>query len=562
MSGEAQPKPKMKLMILSSNSHHLAQVEKYLARRDFEVVVLPDVKSFVIKAVQWQPDFVMIPVDHQQPSVRQLPRILSQVISSYVIPYASQNSTSSLMLLKKSGSSYTVSPPVTGPKVERTINKYHLDLANPEKKAQLKREAQARGGDDALMIKIEGGKGDLQKFSADQKTKMVLEALTGGNSVDIDDPGSNMISTGGSGDANSPGYNSANAYTPQASENPDDPNSSSSYLNNTGSSSGTNNNSNNAYSPSYNPQEGSNSAAGDSSINPGSFAQNPNALDPLNSLPNMPSPITTPDGVPSAAPVNPAQAPNNEAPGAPTEDELAKKPVLSPDQRDDLSKSFQHSLGFLSQDSDQKKVYQIINKVTSSSCFSITCANFKGYAIVVSATENHKLPALNQIIKNRLNEYFRQQNVEIDSFGPIAIQEVEFQPWAISQAEVLEQAHYQGEEYAIAFFPADNIEPMFQESDAKDMLCIHMDELHGDVRTEFDLYLRMNKNGKFLLYTPKDGKFLQEQRDRLILHGITEMYLKPDDKKFVYRYRAQNFLNKEIDKFLEYAALRKQKKAS
>ena len=89
MSAEIE-KQKHKLMILAINTHQLAQVEKYLLRRDIEVVVLSDVKSFVIKAIQWQPDFIMIPVDHHQTSVKQLPKILAQVISSFMFLYARQ----------------------------------------------------------------------------------------------------------------------------------------------------------------------------------------------------------------------------------------------------------------------------------------------------------------------------------------------------------------------------------------------------------------------------------------------------------------------------------------
>lgn len=509
-------------MILSLNSRHLAQVEKYLARREFEVVVNADVKSFVIKAVEWQPDFILLPVDHSIPTVRQLPKILSQVIQSFIILYASQNTTTSLMLLKTSGNIYNIAPPITGPKIERTINKYYIDLANPEKAEAVKRARMQNN--DSMMIKIEGSDGsDIKKFSVDQRTKMVLEAITGGPSTDAYDSNATMFTAG-----------ETESHSPTSA-------------------------------PTFN-----------SSISvEGSHTEQHQAVTPNTSLPAQSEDnsghgsfgLETPDNKNNVAPFPTPTQKSSLYDGHGKVDiedskENDKKGVLPPEVRDSIAKSFESTLGFLNPNAENEKVLRLINKVTSASCFSLSCLNFKGYAIVVSATNNHKNPSLSQIVKNRLNEYFTSQNMQIETFGAIDIQEVEFQPWAISQAEVLEQSHFKGEEFAIAFFPFENIEPLFQPTDAKDMLSLHMDELHGDVKTEFDLYLRLTKNGKFLLYTPKNGTFLQEQRDRLILNGVFEMYLHRDDKKFVYRYRAQNFLNKEIDRFFEYVDAKKKRQAS
>ncbi len=513
---------KKKLMILALNTHHLVQVEKYLGRREFEIIVNADIKSFIVTAMQWQPDFILLPVDHSMPTVRQLPKLLPQVMSSFIILYASQNTTASLMLLKKSGNAYNIAPPMTGPKVERTINKYYMDLANPEKAEAIKRASTQNN--DSLMIKIEGGSdGDIKKFSADQKTKMVLEAITGGASTDSYD------STGP-------------AYMPEgASDNSVRPNQ-------------TNNHSISVTGPT-----GSQNSQQQTSVT-GSV--------PLETTPSHGSlgleddlGKTGAEGTPLQLKVAALADPHGKVPVEPAAAEERKR-VLPVEVRDSISKSFESTLDFLNPNAGSEKVLRLISKVTSASCFSLSCLNFKGYAIVVSARDNHKHPTLAEIVKSRLNEYFTSQNMQIDTFGTINIQEVEFQPWAISQAEVLEQSHFKGEEFAIAFFPFENIEPLFQPTDAKDMLALHMDELHGDVKTEFDLYLRLVKNGKFLLYTPKNGVFLQEQRDRLILNGVIEMYLHPDDKKFVYRYRAQNFLNKEIDRFFEYVETRKKRQAS
>ena len=515
--------PKKKLMILALNTHHLAQVEKYLSRREFVVVVNADVKSFVIKAIEWQPDFILLPVDHGQPSVKQLPKILAQVLSSFIILYASQNTTSSLMLLKKSGNVYNLAPPITGPKVERTINKYYMDLENPEKVEALKRASQQNNSHDNLMIKIEGtGDGDIKRFSTDQKMKLVLEAITGGPSTDSYDSDSATHSSNYSENTTPQNPSADQLATPVT---------------------GTATNVNTAtVSPSAAPLQKNDSSAGSLAVD---VQDDRNKVSPIAPLEKASSLVDT-QGKIAVLP--------------PAEEE--KKGVLPPDVRESISKSFEQTLDFLNPNASSEKVLRLINKVTSASCFSLSCLNFKGYAIVVSATSNHKNPTLSEIVKSRLNQYFATHNIEIDTFGAIEIQEVEFQPWAISQAEVLEQSHFKGEEFAIAFFPFENIEPLFQPTDAKDMLSLHMDELHGDVKTEFDLYLRLTKNGKFLLYTPKSGTFLQEQRDRLILNGVTEMYLHPDDKKFVYRYRAQNFLNKEIDKFFEYVEAKKKRQAS
>ncbi len=86
--------------------------------------------------MQEQPQFVMVAVDHPNRKVRNLPRILIQAFPVCVISYAEESVAASLNLLNTYASEYVCYPPVTGPAVERTVNKYMKDLqvraANPQ----------------------------------------------------------------------------------------------------------------------------------------------------------------------------------------------------------------------------------------------------------------------------------------------------------------------------------------------------------------------------------------------------------------------------------------------
>ena len=66
---------------------------------------------------------------------------------------------------------------------------------------------------------------------------------------------------------------------------------------------------------------------------------------------------------------------------------------------------------------------------------------------------------------------------------------------------------------------------------------------------EFDVYVYLPENNKYVIYTPKGGTFYTRQKDRLLEKGVQRMHLKKESIGDVKRYRAQNYLNDKISQY-------------
>jgi hypothetical protein len=195
-----------------------------------------------------------------------------------------------------------------------------------------------------------------------------------------------------------------------------------------------------------------------------------------------------------------------------------------------------------------------VKKLESSSnvfCITIESPRFSGY-LVAALGKNRKMDdSFIDMVKQRLFSFLKAngESASEENSMDIKIKEVAFEDWAIQQAEFLRKSVHQGEEIAMAFFPNNNVTVKLEESASDKMLKMSIDELKEDVPLEFDLYMYMPENDKYLLYTPQGRPLAGNQKGRLKEKGMTHMHLKKESVGDVKKYRAQNFLNAKIEAF-------------
>ncbi len=81
------------------------------------------------------------------------------------------------------------------------------------------------------------------------------------------------------------------------------------------------------------------------------------------------------------------------------------------------------------------------------------------------------------------------------------------------------------------------------------MATIGLEDLAGDVAVEFNVYIYLPRNNRYVLYTPRGGVFYHVQKERLQSQGISQLHILKGDLKDLDKYRAQNFLNEKIQEF-------------
>ncbi len=174
---ESNQNQNKKILIIKSQKQSFAAAEHFLNNRGWKIFSTDSLKEALSYLTQDCPDFVFVSVDHPNKKIQALPKVLVQAFPVCVMLFAENNSAISFKMLSDSGNPYLFYPPITGPAVERTINRYYKDLtakANSQNEAN-KREA-FESAEDSLMS-IRGSNKSSLEFRIDIHTQKLLDQM-------------------------------------------------------------------------------------------------------------------------------------------------------------------------------------------------------------------------------------------------------------------------------------------------------------------------------------------------------------------------------------------------
>lgn len=197
------------------------------------------------------------------------------------------------------------------------------------------------------------------------------------------------------------------------------------------------------------------------------------------------------------------------------------------------------------------KIEHKVEQASNVACIVVESARFSGY-LVAAMGKNHKVDAkFIKVIKDRLYKFLESagEKVNQDEQMGIKIKQVDFEDWALEYADFLRKSVHEGQEIAMAFFPFAEAKTQVQDSASADMGAVKIEDIQGDQQVDFNVYIYMPTNKKYVLYTPRGSKFYGNQKDRLMTMGVTQLHVKRTELMDVSKYRAQNYLNSKIEEF-------------
>lgn len=192
-----------------------------------------------------------------------------------------------------------------------------------------------------------------------------------------------------------------------------------------------------------------------------------------------------------------------------------------------------------------------VEDTVNSGCIIVESERFSGY-IVTAMGHNEKISdEFMAGVKKKLFKYLKDNGEHLTESEAldIKLKPVAFEPWALEYADFLRTSVHKGDEVAVAFFPRRPVHVTLENSVHRDMATIHLKDLRGDREVNFDLYIYLATNKKYVLYTPQGGVFYQKQLDRLKQQGVTHMHVPKNAAEAVTKYSAQNYLNDLVDAF-------------
>lgn len=197
------------------------------------------------------------------------------------------------------------------------------------------------------------------------------------------------------------------------------------------------------------------------------------------------------------------------------------------------------------------EVRQAVQDSSQVACIVVESEKFNGY-LIAALGKNRKMDGpFVKAIQDRLFKFLKEngENVADKESLNLKIKKVEFEDWALEYADFLKKSVHNGDEVAMAFFPIASARTEVGESASTTMASVKLSEMEGDKQVEFNMYLYLPSNKKYILYTPKGGTFYSNQKSRLQEKGVKEVHMFKSEVNNLAKYKAQNYLNNLIDAY-------------
>lgn len=573
-----------KIVILKRTERSLSGAEAYLKKHRWDVTSTSDLKKLLLLGVQTKPSFILLSMDHPNNKVTTLPKVLAQFTSAYIIPFLETQSTAGLTLLRNLSPKYNIIPPISGPKVERMVNRIILDKQREEAQSQGRGErvSENRGRsikeEDLIAIKGSGSQSDFAYLDKGKRSKLHMTY----SEEDYEKLGSHLpdnrppIEYGGliafgETEPNLEGLREAlkryqnQELPPEYRRQPKEADSQyderllsleRKKYNDRKQQEANENFWNEleaeaqerAIERTGNPEEedfsdedaqGALQGLLDAGYTPPSFLH----IDPKRSAQSNFEKV-------KLQLTKRRDFRRQKMESLKRTDIILKggKSAQNEDLRTLIEAGTQYALDEIHLTSKNNLVDAEIQKTTRAACIEIESARFSGYLVAVMASTTQMDEEFINFVRGKLKEYLKTSGEEIKDSENLSIklQEVKFNEWALSQAEFLRRTVYDGKEVALAFFSSPKAEKALTASKKDDMLAMELDEIRGDKPVEFDLHIYLPTNDKYILYTAQGQVFGSEQKKRLVSRGIDKIHLPKTAMKDVKRYRVQNFLSDKI----------------
>ena len=546
------------IFILKAQSSSLAQAETFLKNRKWTVASSTNLKEALAYIITKQPQYVFITADHPNKKVKILPKMLAQAFPLKVIGFAEKSSSESNRALTAMQLEYNLYPPVSGPAIERMVLKIRKDQENQGKDIlgnSSSISGSAASGDQSITLRGGGAASEEeQKKSFEQARAALAQIMNDGGESELATKADVYIQKGVAQNK----YNETQG-SPESSQNFQE------------------------WEEAQKRAQGANFGEQDPS------SQSPGIYNPDQAHGKDPSKPFMPDqesGDPATS-YNPDHSTNNIDPSAAyhpdqkglessasTPAELARRrgeaknaPIMQSEYKRKKEKQIRYFSDSESKADNDSIIVRgtaealngsvnvtdgeptEIEETSNVACITIESARFSGYLICALGKDQKVDKSLIDMINKRLTAFLKEngENVKDQDAMDIKIQSVDFIDWSIDQAQFLKKSTHNGQEIAMAFFPHAEMKTSFEVSGPNNMIKLHLDELKSDTPVEFDLYIYMPENDKYILYTPEGGNLYGRQKTRLQEKGVNHMHVKESAAAGLKKYQAQNYLNDQID---------------
>ncbi len=550
------------VFILKSSMTTLSRCEVYLKKKGWFIQSTTDIMKALAIIVESRPRFVLIDINHPNPKVKTLPRLIKQTFQISPIVFLEGMDIQSLNTLKALKLEYSIFPPVSGPAIERMLNRLaNLNSQSATSSSDVKTFSKNSSSSSAnMMISIKGEKKEGAKAEDIEKAQNLLRQLGDAAITESVNQGK-FTALINNEDSKGLGINLEEVEAEEKS-----------------AASSSSQGSQKSYQSQKDPKLKQNSTAQSalqSDMRDAELEKNADALksaiaESNNSRKNL-NPQNNSSTFNTKPPISPldlnpsdmresAEKPNKPDLGGigsiePAYKASANLEHVKTHRRDGsalsdssiIVKAVRHALGesILPIPSVTKEK---IETSAQLACLSVNSLQFSGY--ILAAYGN------NRALSTELMETFRMSVVRfLNNHGEdilirpgtnIKVSQLPFLDWTMKNTEFVMHSLHRGSEIAMSFLNCNIEEPKVVPEPHRSMIGFDIKEICADKPVEFDVYIDMPKNNRCIKLKRTGDIFHGEQKKRLQERGIEKLLMKENSWTDFLRYHAQNNIDQLI----------------
>ncbi|OQW48474.1 MAG: hypothetical protein A4S09_04655 [Proteobacteria bacterium SG_bin7] len=179
---------------------------------------------------------------------------------------------------------------------------------------------------------------------------------------------------------------------------------------------------------------------------------------------------------------------------------------------------------------------------------------FTGMLVFVMGDEDSVDPMLINNMREKLgslNTFIKFDGIMTKSLS-IEIDEVDFNIWTSHKARFVSRAEHRGKEVMMAFFEMDKKLVEIAPSIDPKMAKINVESITPNVAIDFDAYLYLQSNQKFLKYLHSGTRVSPTQLQNLKEREIDSFHIDKEDQSTYHAYVAKNYLSSTISSGQSY----------
>lgn len=574
--GQSEPnEPDKNIFVIKSKPESLAGAESWLRGKGWTVNSTATVRDALPGIVEKKPKYVLVCMDHPNAKVRMLPKLLMQAFQAQVIPFVDSTNARSVALI--AGQEYVLYPPITGTAIERMASKIERDKRRVDVEKQrpnsIAKSSLGTAETGVINIKGENSLAPSHVHVQEQARKALQELMKSDDTkperITLESTEGKSFSTSSPGPAEGkkPGNSHHEPTTPHektmrdSSAAADDGRSknfgavgSTLKQNSSGEGDETNRSTSNGTPKgtiSHDPI-----AERSGSVDPRDIGQSHSETKKNNST------VMTTEAAEIKKKVEPPSQPRG------LRAKLAKakallnyiRPNSNLTQESGIVESVHIAVDLTAQP-DHSQEIKTLGTCSEMICFPVGSSHHHGYMLCAIANNPEPLLSFTGLFRKKLIEIMGETEKHFTAGEPLPLNlsTVDFEAFAKHQAHFIVKFTHLNCECAVAYFDEEMPEPIFQTPLRADMIPVSLTEIPPERRLEFDIFLHLPQNEKFVRYGKKNNWISTTQKSKLVQRGVNTMHLHQSHRYDLFRHRLQLFMDDKIQQF--FNSTREQTKA-